>query len=151
MLAPSIFNSNLSKDFFNDTFDHMFQDMFRSPFERMGQVSCMSTDIQDLGDSYQMDMELPGYGKEDVKADLKDGYLTISAEHNSSHDEKDEKGNYVRSERYVGSCQRRFYVGEEIEDTDIRAELKEGILKIRIPKKEAKPAVEEKKYISIEG
>ena len=130
MLAPSIFNSNLSKDFFNDTFDHMFQDMFRSPFERMGQVSCMSTDIQDLGDSYQMDMELPGYGKEDVKADLKDGYLTISAEHNSSHDEKDEKGNYVTQE-------------------DIRASFENGVLKMIIPKKEA-PAVEEKKYIPIQ-
>ena len=109
----------------------------------------MSTDIQDLGDSYQMDMELPGYGKEDVKADLKDGYLTISAEHNSSHDEKDEKGNYVRRERYVGSCQRRFYVGKNVTQEDIRASFENGVLKMIIPKKEA-PAVEEKKYIPIQ-
>lgn len=149
MLAPSIFNTNLSNGFFNDTFDHMFQDMFRSPFERMSQVSCMSTDIQDLGDSYQMDMELPGYDKEDVKADLKDGYLTISAEHNSSHEEKDEKGNYVRRERYAGSCQRRFYVGKNVTQEDIHASFENGVLKMIIPKKEA-PAVEEKKYIAIQ-
>ena len=149
MLAPSIFNSNLSKDFFNDTFDHMFQDMFRSPFERMGQVSCMSTDIQDLGDSYQMDMELPGYEKEDLKADLKDGYLTISAEHTGSQDEKDEQGNYVRRERYVGSCQRRFFVGKNVTQEDIQAKFENGVLKMVIPKKEM-PAVEEKKYISIQ-
>lgn len=149
MLAPSIFNTNLSNGFFNDTFDHMFQDMFRSPFERMGQVSCMSTDIQDLGDSYQMDMELPGYDKEDVKADLKDGYLTISAEHNSSHEEKDKKGNYVRRERYAGSCQRRFYVGKNVTQEDIHASFENGVLKMIIPKKEA-PAVEEKKYIAIQ-
>ena len=149
MLVPSIFNANLSNDFFNDSFDHMFQDMFRSPFERMNQASYMSTDIQDLGDSYQMDMELPGFDKEDVKADLKDGYLTISAEHSSNQEEKDDKGQYVRRERYVGSCQRRFYVGKNITQEDIHASFENGILKMVIPKKES-PAVEERKYIAIQ-
>ena len=149
MLAPSIFNSNLSKDFFNDTFDHMFQDMFRSPLERMGQVSYMSTDIQDLGDHYQMDVELPGYDKEDVKADLKDGYLTVSAGHSSSQEEKDSDGKYVRRERYVGSCQRKFYVGKNVTQEDIHASFENGVLKMAIPKKET-PAVEEKKYIAIQ-
>ena len=84
MLVPSIFNTNFTDDFFNGSFDHLFQDAFHSPFERRNTASYMSTDIQDLGDSYQMDMELPGYEKEDLKADLKDGYLTISAEHTGS-------------------------------------------------------------------
>ena len=150
MLAPSIFNSNLSKDFFNDTFDHMFQDMFRSPFERMGQVSCMSTDIQDLGDSYQMDMELPGYGKEDVKADLKDGYLTVTATRDEKKDETDAKGNYLRRERFSGTCKRSFYVGEGITQDDIQAGFDNGILRLSIPK-EAPKAIEEKpKYITIQ-
>lgn len=152
MLVPSIFNTNLSNDFFNDSFDDMFRDMFRSPFERMNSgnsISCMSTDVQDLGDSYQMDVELPGYDKEDLKADLKDGYLTISAEHNSNKEEKDEEGRYVRRERYMGSCQRSFYVGENVTQEDIHASFENGVLKLIIPKKEA-PAVEEKKYIAIE-
>ena len=97
----------------------------------------MSTDIQDLGDSYQMEMELPGYEKKDVKADLKDGYLTISAERSAKHEEKDENGKYVRRERYMGSCQ-----------DDIHASFENGVLKMVIPKKET-PAVEERKYISI--
>ena len=76
MLVPSIFNSNLSNDFFNDSFEHMFRDAFRSPFGQANSLSCMSTAIQDLGDTYQMEMELPGYEKKDLKADLKEGYLT---------------------------------------------------------------------------
>lgn len=149
MLVPSIFNSNLSNDFFNDSFDSMFRDAFRSPFERMGNVSCMSTDIQDLGDKYQMEIELPGYEKKDLKADLKDGYLTVTAERSSNTEEKDENGKFVRRERYMGSCQRSFYVGKNITQEDIHASFENGILKLMVPKKET-PAVEEKKYISIQ-
>ena len=149
MLVPSIFNTNLSNDFFKSSFDDMFDNMFRSPFERMNTVSCMSTDIQDLGDSYQMEVELPGYEKKDLKADIKDGYLTISAERGGEKEEKDEKGRFVRRERYMGSCKRTFYVGENVTQDDIRANFENGILKLVIPKKEA-PAVEEKKYIAIE-
>lgn len=149
MLVPSIFNNNLSNDFFNNSFDDMFQSMFRPSFERMNVQSCMSTDIQDLGDSYQMEVELPGYEKKDLKADLKDGYLTISAERSDNKEEKDENGKFVRRERYVGSCQRSFYVGDNITQEDIHASFENGILKLTIPKKEA-PAVEEKKYIAIE-
>ena len=103
MLVPSIFNTNLSNDFFNDSFDQMFRDAFRSPFGSMNSASYMSTDIQDLGDKYQLEVELPGYEKNDLKADLKDGYLTISAERNINKEEKDEKGKFVRRERYMGS------------------------------------------------
>ena len=148
MLVPSIFSNNFVDSFFNDTFDSMFDDMLRTPFSSGG-FGAMSTDVQDLGDSYQLEMELPGYAKEDLKADLKDGYLTITAQHNSEKDEKDEKGKFVRRERYTGHCQRSFYVGEGVKQEDIKASFENGVLKLLVPKKDA-PAVEEKKYIAIE-
>lgn len=148
MLTPSIFNNNFMDSIFNDSFDSIFDDMFRSPFRNMGTVS-MSTDIQDLGDHYQMEMELPGYEKEDLQADLKNGYLTISAQHDSENNEQDENGRFVRRERYTGHCQRSFYVGENVTQEDIRASFENGVLKLEIPKKEA-PQVEEQKYIAIE-
>ncbi len=149
MLVPSIFHHNLSNDFFNDSFDDMFHDMLQPSFGRMNQMSYMSTDIRDLGDSYQMEVELPGFEKQDLKADVKDGYLTISAEKNTEKDEKDENGKFVRRERYMGSCKRTFYVGKNVTQDDIRANFENGVLRLSIPKKEV-PAVEEKKYITIE-
>lgn len=148
MLVPSVFNSSLSNDFFNDSFDHMFRDAFRSPFGSMNSASYMSTDIQDLGDKYQLEVELPGYEKKDLKADLKDGYLTISAERNINKEEKDEKGKFVRRERYMGSCQRSFFVGKDVRQEDIHASFENGLLKLTVPKKEIS-AVEDRKYIPI--
>ncbi len=147
MLVPSVFSNNFVDSFFNDSFDHMFDDMFRAPFGTG--IAAMSTDVQDLGDSYQLDMELPGYAKEDLKADLKNGYLTITAQRSSDNDEKDENGRFVRRERYTGHCQRSFYVGEGVKQEDIKASFENGVLKLVIPKKDA-PAVEEQKYIAIE-
>ena len=95
-----------------------------------------------------MEMELPGYEKKDLKADLKDGYLTISAERNVNKEEKDEKGKFVRRERYMGSCQRSFFVGKEVRQEDIHASFENGVLKLTVPKKEI-PAVEDRKYITI--
>ena len=100
MLVPSIFNTSLGNDFFNDSMDSI-RDMFRAPFEHGNKVSLMSTDIQDLGEYYQMEVELPGYKKEDLKADLKDGYLTVSAQKKEQQDQKDSEGRFVRRERCV--------------------------------------------------
>ena len=94
---------------------------------------------------------MPGFNKEDLKAELKEGYLTISASTNKDDGEKDENGRYIRRERYVGSCSRSFYVGEDIKQDDIKAKFENGILKISVPKKEAQPKVEEDKHIAIEG
>ena len=113
--------------------------------------SLMSTDIKDTDAGYEVTMNLPGVKKEDVKAELKDGYLTINASSNSSKDEKDDNGHYIRRERYSGSCSRSFYVGDQVTEADIKAKFEDGTLKLLIPKKEEKPAVEEKKYIAIEG
>lgn len=139
MLRPSIFGENLLDDF------------FRFPFEKTVAADMMKTDIKDVENGYEITMNVPGVKKEDIRAELKDGYLTIQAVSNSSSDEKDKDGKYIRRERYCGSCSRSFYVGEDVTQEDIRAKYEDGTLKLLVPKKEAKPAVEEKKYIAIEG
>ena len=141
MLMPSIFGENL----FDDFFDYPF---VKNEAESNG---LMKTDVKDTEHGYEITMNLPGVKKEDVKAALKDGYLTISATSDSKKEEKNDKGQYISSESYTGSCSRSFYVGEDVQQEDIKAEFKHGILKLFVPKKEAKPAVEEKKHIAIEG
>ena len=110
----------------------------------------MKTDVKDAGDHYELEMEMPGVEKENIKAELKDGYLTVTAQQNTNKDEKDKQGNYIRRERYSGSCQRSFYVGKDITEEDIKAQFRHGMLTLFVPKKEAKPVVEEKKHITIE-
>ena len=112
----------------------------------------MLTDIKESDKGYELEMDLPGFKKEEIKASLENGYLIISAEKGLEQDEKDNEGKkYIRRERYTGSCQRAFYVGDEIEQGDIKASFKHGILRLDIPKKQPKPQVEENKFISIEG
>ena len=144
MLMPSIFGENLLDDFFNDSFyDYGY---------RAGSADLMKTDIKDTDQGYEITMNLPGVKKEDVKAELKDGYLTISATSNSNKDEKDNNGRYIRRERYSGSCSRSFYVGDGVTQDEIKAKFENGALTLTVPKKEEKPAVEDnKKYIAIEG
>lgn len=145
MLLPSIFEDNFV--------DNFFDDMFRFPFDGFARTknAGMNVDVQEFDDKYQMDMELPGYSKEDVKADLKDGYLTISAEHTDDKDEKDDEGKYIRRERHYGQCSRTFFVGKDIKQEDIKAAFKNGVLEISIPKVEPKQEVEQNQYITIEG
>ena len=110
----------------------------------------MKTDIKETDDSYELKIEMPGYRKEDVKAQLKDGYLTISAETDNSSEEKNEEGKYIRRERYTGAVSRSFFVGKDLTEEDIRARFENGILHIALPK-EAPKKIEENKYIAIEG
>jgi HSP20 family molecular chaperone IbpA len=146
MLMPSIFRDNLLDDFFR--FDTPMPE-----FHRTGGNEMMKTDIKEHEDGYELKVSLPGFKKEDIQAELKDGYLILSATTSTNNDEKDEKsGKYIRRERYTGSCSRSFYVGEELHQEDIKAKYEDGVLTLAIPKKEpAKPEVEEKKYIAIEG
>ena len=112
----------------------------------------MKTDIRELDNGYEVVVDLPGFTKDEVQATLENGYLTISAEKGLDKDEKEkETGRYIRRERYAGACSRSFYVGKEVHQDDIKAEFKHGILTLFVPKKEAKPAVEQKHSISIEG
>ena len=111
----------------------------------------MRTDIKETANGFELDIDLPGYKKSDVQAELKEGYLTISASTNRDNSEKDKEGKYIRRERYYGSCSRSFYVGEAVTQEDIKARFEDGILKVSVPKKEVKPEVEESTYIAIEG
>lgn len=121
------------------------------PFRGKMENQMMKTDIKDAGDHFELLMDMPGFKKEDVKAQLNDGMLTIEANTSTSDDEKDEDGRYIRSERSTGSCSRSFYVGDNVTQEDIKARFEDGILKICVPKVEDRPQIEENKYISIEG
>lgn len=127
----------------------LFGDLFEDPFFSDHESKLMKTDIKEKSNKYLIDIELPGYEKENIKIEIEDGYLTVHAETNSNKEEKEE-GKFVRKERYIGSCSRSFYVGTEIKDEDIKASFKNGMLKIEIPKKEEKKELPKKKYIEID-
>ena len=146
MLMPSIFGENLLDDFFG------FDDSFRG-YQKKHRSPLMKTDVKEGEKEYELDINLPGYKKEDIHVELNSGYVTIQASTSQSNDVKDEStGNYIRRERYSGSCSRSFYVGDEIREEDIRARYENGVLSLTVPKREAKQIeAEQKKYIAIEG
>ena len=139
MYMPSIFDDS----FVDDVFDSMFS----FPFQYKKAAGQMNTDISDCGDSYQIEIELPGFAKEDVKAELKDGYLTIAATKDETKESNEEQ--YIRRERYTGQCSRSYYVGDQVTKEDIQAKFDNGVLSLRVPKKEAIEKKEEN-YILIE-
>lgn len=127
---------------------NVFDDLFNTPFFTRTESSMMKTDIKEHDNCYDLTIDLPGVKKEDIKAELNDGYLTVSAENNTSKDEKDENGKYICRERYSGSYSRSFYVGDAITEEDISAKFENGTLKLTVPKKEALPE-KQNKYIAI--
>lgn len=145
MMTPSIFRENLWNDLMDFSFPEFDRMMYGNRSEHV-----MRTDVKENEKGYEVDIELPGYKKEEVKAELKDGYLTVNALKEMNNDQKDENGKYVRRERYSGNMSRSFYVGENVTQEDIRAKFEDGILKLQIPKKEAKKQIEEKHYVTIE-
>ena len=149
MYMPSIFGESLFDNMF--PFDEKFFTEKKDPLYGKNVSRLMKTDVRETEKTYELDIDLPGFKKDEIQIELKDGYLTVSAEKGLDKDEEDKKGKYIRKERYAGACQRSFYVGEDIEQEDVKAEFKHGILKLFVPKKEAKKAVEENKYIAIEG
>ena len=154
MLMPSIFGEDMFDDFMRDFsfFDENAGNKIEKKLYGRHAKNMMKTDIKELEGGYELEIDLPGFTKEEVTAELKDGYLTISAAKGLDKDEQEkETGKYIRRERYAGACQRSFYVGEDVTEQDIKAEFKHGMLKLFVPKKEAKPAVETKKYVTIEG
>lgn len=136
--------------------EKFFDDFFDAPFKsnslkRVSADSLMKTDVRETEDGFHLEIDLPGYAKEDVKGEIKDGYLTLTAYKATEKEEKDENGKYIRRERFSGNCSRSFYVGDAITEEDIKAKFENGVLKVFVPKKTKEPEVEEKKYISIEG
>lgn len=153
MMMPSIFGEDLFDEFMDGFPFYDDSDMKKLEKKLYGHhaKNLMKTDIKEDDTSYELEMDLPGFKKEEVKVSLKDGYLTIAAAKGLDQDEKEkETGKYIRKERYAGACERSFYVGENLTEEDIKAKFKHGILTLTIPKKEAK-AVEENNYIAIEG
>ena len=150
MLVPSIFGENL----FDDFMDFPFEDDFwgrKNPLYGKNAKRMMKTDIRETDGSYELDVDLPGFKKDEIQASLENGYLTISAAKGLDKDEKDKEGKYIRQERYAGAMSRSFYVGNEVTQDEIKAKYEDGILKLSIPKKEKKPAVEQDNHIAIEG
>ena len=146
MLMPSIFRENLFND---DWMDFGFPEVDKALYGKHAN-NVMKTDVKETDTGYEVDIDLPGFKKDEINAQLDNGYLTISAAKGLDKDEKDKKGKYIRKERYAGAMSRSFYVGEGVTQEDIKAKYEDGILRLSVPKKEAK-AVENKKYIAIEG
>ena len=139
MFVPDVFR----RDVFDDFFDYPMTG-------RTQTAQVMKTDVKELENGYELEVDLPGIKKEDVKVKLDDGYLTISASTSQNNDEKDKKGNYIRRERFSGSYSRSFYVGDSVTENDIKAKFEGGVLTLDIPKPEALPKQEKTKYIAIE-
>ena len=150
MMMPSIFGENL----FNDDFmDFPFEKEFfgkRNPLYGKHAKNMMKTDVRETEESYEVDIDLPGFKKDEISVKLENGYMTVSAAKGLDKEEKDDKGRYIRQERYAGSMTRSFYVGETLKTEDIKAKYENGILKLSMPKKQPE-AVEHTNYIQIEG
>ena len=143
MLLPSIFGESLLDDWMD------FGDVDRKLYGRHA-ANVMKTDVHEHDEGYELDIDLPGFKKDDIKLSLENGYLTVNATKNLDKDKKNLKGKIIRQERYAGSMQRSFYVGEELTETDVKARFEDGVLKLSLPKKEAEK-IPEAKTIAIEG
>ena len=148
MLLPSIFGENLFDDWMDFSFPEI-PDVDKTLYGKHAK-NMMKTDVKETEKGYEVAVDLPGFKKDEIQLELNDGYLTISAEKGLDKEEKDKKDKYIRRERYAGACERSFYVGEEVTQEDIKGEYKHGILKLFVPKKEAKPVSNDPKYITIE-
>lgn len=151
MLYPTIFNDSLFDDLFDLTFP-MVHDMGEVDKKLYGKHAAhvMKTDVHEHDEGYEVDIDLPGFKKDEITLSLENGVLTVSAAKGLDESEKDKKGKLIRQERYMGSMQRSFYVGKNLTDEDIKAKFEDGVLKLSVPKKEA-PKLPEKKTIMIEG
>ena len=149
MMMPSIFGENLFDEMMTFPWEEEFFGK-KNPLYGKNAKNMMKTDVKETDGGYEVAIDLPGFKKEEVSAHLEDGYLTINAEKGFDKDQEDKEGNYIRRERYYGSCSRSFYVGDAVSEEDIRAKFEDGLLKLTIPKKDAN-VVESKKRIAIEG
>lgn len=130
-MLPSIFGENLFDDMFD--MDAMFNNRHSELFGKHAK-NLMKTDIRETENTYELDIDLPGFKKDDVQIELQNGYLTISAAKGVDKDEQDKKGRYIRQERYAGAMSRSFYVGENVTIEDMHARFESGILQISVPK-----------------
>ena len=158
MLRPSIFGESLFDEFFDfpefpdfSEIEKLEKQMNRKLYGHHVK-NMMKVDIKEQNDVYEIDIDLPGFCKDEITSRLENGYLTITAAKGLNQDEQDkESGRYIRKERYAGACQRSFYVGEDVKQEDIKAEFVHGVLKLQIPKETPKLEQKSNQYITIEG
>lgn len=150
MYMPSVFGDNFVDALTDSSFDSLARAFFSEPVRSRQMSGLMRTNVEERDDGYAMTVELPGYKKDDIRLELQDGYLVISAQKQESQEEKDKAGKLIRRERYQGSAQRSFYVGDGLREEDIKARFENGVLSLTFPK-EAPQQVPEKKQILIEG
>ena len=151
-MFPALMNDTMFSDLFDDPFFEGWRNMENvGTRESNMSMGMMSTDVRESDKGYMVDIDMPGFKKEDISLELQNGYLTVSAHRDSSHDDKAEDGKWLRRERYVGSCSRSFYVGEDMKDSDSHASYKDGTLCLELPKPQAQQQVETKHRIAIEG
>ena len=151
-MLPALMNDTLFRDLFDDPFFSGWGHVAGGDGNAVATTgSLMNTDVRETDKAYDVDIDMPGFKKDDISLELQDGYLTVSAHRDASHDEKDKEGKWLRRERYAGSVSRSFYVGDDVKESDIHASYKNGMLCLQIPKTEAKPQVETKHQIAIEG
>ncbi|MFR8010287.1 MAG: Hsp20/alpha crystallin family protein [Clostridia bacterium] len=137
-MLPSIFGENLFDEMFEDPFEMMPSFRRHNPLYGKHAKNLMKTDVRETENSYELDVDLPGFKKDEVQAVIEDGYLTISAAKGLDKDQKDKKGRYIRRERYAGQCSRSFYVGDGVKTSDVKAKFEDGILRVSVPKTEQK-------------
>ena len=151
-MFPALMNDTMFSDLFDDPFFEGWRNMDRAAAcDPNMSAGMMSTDVRETDKGYTVDIDMPGFKKDDISLDLQNGYLTVSAHRNSSHEDKDDNGRWLRRERYAGSCSRSFYVAEDVKDSDIHASYKDGTLCLEMPKPKAQQQVETKHQIAIEG
>ncbi len=153
MMFPSIFGENVLDDWNDENYGLMNPSAFfgkGSPLYGKHGGNIMKTDIREMDKTYEMDIDLPGFSKDNIQIQLDKGYLTIVASKLLDKEEKDQKGAYIRQERYSGTCSRSFYVGGGVTTNDVKARFEDGVLKLSIPKKDEKE-LDQNKYIAIEG
>lgn len=149
MMMPSIFGENLFDDFMNDFAFPAFQDVDKALYGKHAK-NLMKTDVKDTKDGYEVDIDLPGFKKDEIKIQLNNGTLTVSAAKGLDKDEEDKEKKYVRRERYAGAMSRSFYVGDHVTEEDVHPKYENGILSFTIPKKEQKTVEQKDKFIAIE-
>ena len=148
-MLPSIFGENLFDEFFMDPFNDPFFTSSRNALYGKHSKNLMKTDVRETDGTYELDIDLPGFKKDEINAEIRDGYLTVSAAKGLDKDQSEKDGRYIRRERYAGQCSRSFYVGEGVTEQDISAKFEDGILRLSIPKK-TQPQLPETRRIAIE-
>ena len=148
-MLPSMFGESLFDDFFDDDFMRFPVWGGRNPLYGKHAKNLMKTDVRETENTYEVDIDLPGFKKDEIDVDLKDGYLTISASKGLDRENEEKKGRYIRQERYMGQCSRSFYVGGSVRPEDVSAKFEDGILRVTLPKNTPKQ-LEAKNTIAIE-